>query len=333
MVPLKSLSIFSLSLLSQFVNGVAIATTDTKSPALAASCPDSDGKIIVDANSKVRFYVQCATDRPGGDIPGPTPWVNSIEECIAACASTPDCVAAAYGVGTPGPCFLKSNLGFPNANGGIVTVFRDGGMSGLSCPSGANKKLVINADTFHTVKCFWPRNPEPDGFGVTVLSPSFEECLKSCDARRDIGCNFATFYPGQDVVRGQSVPAPGGKCVFSKKLSVAILPDLNAWWGVRDSMCPTRDGKTVLSEGISIDAPGRKYEIKCNSDWLENDLEEEPRQTDTLSACLNECDRRQPHCRGVVWSISQGTCFFKGGKPGVIVPSRPGLIRAKVIAK
>src|SRR5690606_15793234 len=147
------------------------------------------------------FYVQCSTDRPGGDLL--TEWASSIEECIAKCSSTPSCVAASFSIGAPGPCYLKSSLALPTANAGFVTLFKDGGSSGLACPSGADKKLSINADTYHTVKCEWPRRPEPEGFGLTVLSASFEECLKSCELQRNFGCNYATFYPGQDIIQGQ----------------------------------------------------------------------------------------------------------------------------------
>jgi len=53
------------------------------------SCPDSNGHSYTAASGAV-FEIECNVDHQGGDIA--TTSANSLQECIAACDSTPGCV-------------------------------------------------------------------------------------------------------------------------------------------------------------------------------------------------------------------------------------------------
>jgi hypothetical protein len=75
---------------------------------VATSCPESDGSTL--ETNLGSFYVQCGADRPGGDMPNSPVWTSSFDDCIYQCDHDDMCRGAFWSPGSPGACYLKSDL-------------------------------------------------------------------------------------------------------------------------------------------------------------------------------------------------------------------------------
>lgn len=78
----------------------------------SVNCPDNNGCLTTDSSNGRSLTLSCGVDYYGGDFK--MEWTDGLEACSAACAITPECVAASFvgNSGSSGPCYLKSsNLG------------------------------------------------------------------------------------------------------------------------------------------------------------------------------------------------------------------------------
>jgi hypothetical protein len=89
---------------------VVDGTPKPYSPAICPtdfSCPEDNGCSTTDGSRWLKL--ECKTDYTGGDIPGTSKRVASIEACSQYCLSIPECLASSFvGDKTYGECYPKS---------------------------------------------------------------------------------------------------------------------------------------------------------------------------------------------------------------------------------
>ncbi|PNS17632.1 WSC domain-containing protein 2 [Sphaceloma murrayae] len=96
------------------------STTSTKttvspsSTVTAATCPDNNSTIFVDPTSGYQYFIECGIDHEGGDLS--MTYVQTLEACIAACATTSGCVDVSL---SGQACYMKKTLGKAVANGAV----------------------------------------------------------------------------------------------------------------------------------------------------------------------------------------------------------------------
>jgi hypothetical protein len=102
------------TLIAALPTSVVSTSTSTSTAApkpTALTCATADGQVVTVGASK--FTVACGTDHYGGDLS--VSWETSLDNCIATCESTTECIIVSY-VG--GACYMKSkdNGSQSNAN-------------------------------------------------------------------------------------------------------------------------------------------------------------------------------------------------------------------------
>ncbi|TKX19229.1 hypothetical protein C1H76_8607 [Elsinoe australis] len=89
-------------------------TPAPSSTVTAAICPDNNSTIFVDPTSGYQYFIECGIDHEGGDLS--MTYVQTLEACIAACATTSGCVDVSL---SGQACYMKKTLGRSIQNGGI----------------------------------------------------------------------------------------------------------------------------------------------------------------------------------------------------------------------
>lgn len=162
----------------------------------APLCPSIDNSVF-EAPCGAQFQVQCATDRSGGDIHMNTGnngfYVETVQDCLEACASYPGCINVAWVKGLPkGACYIKNKIGPSITNewvhGGVlvrnctstssppVSTATSSDSSGdltinsthRSTPSITAAVQSINSTTLGSA--FWTNSTE--GLSITTLIPT-----------------------------------------------------------------------------------------------------------------------------------------------------------------
>ncbi|GME38091.1 hypothetical protein GTA08_BOTSDO10064 [Neofusicoccum parvum] len=102
------------------------SSTSSSTPASTTpttlSCPSSDTKSY-QAKDGSTFTVECFIDHLAGDIG--MSYQSSLDSCIDSCASTEGCVDIAWIPGSPGPCYLKGEVGTKISNQGVWGAMKD----------------------------------------------------------------------------------------------------------------------------------------------------------------------------------------------------------------
>lgn len=92
------------------------STSTVASATSTLSCPASDKESFKTKDGS-SYTVECYADHFAGDI-GMT-YKSTLDSCIEACASRGDCVDIAWLPGSPGPCYLKGEVGARLSNQGV----------------------------------------------------------------------------------------------------------------------------------------------------------------------------------------------------------------------
>ncbi|KAF4551144.1 Hypothetical protein D9617_14g076000 [Elsinoe fawcettii] len=82
------------------------STVAPSSTVTAAICPDNNSTIFVDPTSGYQYLIECGIDHEGGDLS--MTYVQTLEACIAACATTSGCVDVSL---SGNACYMKKTLG------------------------------------------------------------------------------------------------------------------------------------------------------------------------------------------------------------------------------
>lgn len=255
----------------------------------ATACPTNDGATVT-SNSR-DFHVECFTDRPGGDLPNGLVWVSSLDDCIAACSANTLCRGATYSPGTPGPCYLKSELKEGNYSpSGQVSVTNPL----YTCPANDGNTPSLTADSKYIIECSYDRiGGDMDNSPVYVSD--LEHCFGACESRQ--GCIAASFKP--------SLSRSNSPCYLKSSLQPRFI-DSTIWGFRRNSVCPDQDGQTYTS------SCGATYQVECFKDRYGSVMAPSPVTTSSFKDCVDLCSSTSG-CVDVSWSqgFPSGTCYLK----------------------
>jgi len=261
------------------------------------ACPADNGWTYIDPDSQATYVIECGYDRPGADVPGSPGWTDTLEECIALCSTTSQCVDVAYIPGTPGPgpCYMKSGLNAPVAKNGMMAAHLPSA-EGPECPASEGKCLdVISQDTCYLTECDSERAGD---VLLQVITTTFQDCIDECENNFLNGCTYVNFVPGEGTIM------PGGTCTLQTTYS-SLTSAPGSWGAIRESICPNRNnGNITIFEG-------KTYFLECGIDLYGGDMTS-PIWTAGILDCMIECDN-MPGCIAVSWhwGYPTGPCYLK----------------------
>lgn len=166
-----------------------IASLGTGASATLA-CPANNNTDYIAANGAV-FYIECGTDRGGGDLSSAT--ASSYQACIELCSTTVTCVDVSWtgGTGTSGTCYMKkiiesATIGAATGVYGARQLY-SATTSGLSptatsagtlrCPGSNGTTYSDSYSSTALVECFLDRAGGDGGFALTY---SLDACMNIC---------------------------------------------------------------------------------------------------------------------------------------------------------
>ncbi|EME81946.1 uncharacterized protein MYCFIDRAFT_77734 [Pseudocercospora fijiensis CIRAD86] len=126
-------------LLAATILGLATASPFNSFPIMerqssSITCPDMNQTTVI-SNGK-SFVVECGMDHAGGDLPNQPVYVNSLAQCVAACAQEPSCVDFTL---SGAACYMKGSVGptvYGGANGARL-IGVESGVVYLTCGQAA----------------------------------------------------------------------------------------------------------------------------------------------------------------------------------------------------
>src|SRR5579871_2688163 len=161
------------------------------------ACPAANGQTYVDPKSQSTYVIECGYDRPGDDVPGSPGWTNTLEECIALCSATSQCVNVGYIPGSPGPCYMKNALTFPVTKTGMMAAHLISA-EGPKCPASNGKCLdVADQGTCYETECDSTRGGNTL---LQVFATSLQDCINICEDNFLSGCTYVNFVPGKGTI-------------------------------------------------------------------------------------------------------------------------------------
>jgi hypothetical protein len=105
------------TLYSSYNDATLISQPGTWGAIRESICPNrNQGQIRAGGDSQKNYFLECGTDRPGGDIAPPLQTAG-VYDCMIACSQHPGCVAVSWHFGFPlGFCYLKGTVTPPTPN-------------------------------------------------------------------------------------------------------------------------------------------------------------------------------------------------------------------------
>lgn len=255
---------------------------------VATSCPESDGSTL--ETNLGSFHVQCGADRPGGDMPNSPVWTPSFDDCIYQCDHDDMCRGALWSPGSPGACYLKSDLKTAVYNPNIWAAINP--LSECPTYNGTNQDIALN--TIYTVECYQDRIGG-DMPNSPVWTPTFHACMEACEGNS--GCVDISWIP--------PTGSGNGVCYMKNELKTGFVN--SAVWGARRwSVCPDMDGQPWE------DGCGAWYQVECFMDRFGGVMAPSPVTTHSFEMCVYLCGQN-PNCVDISWEqgYPAGTCWLK----------------------